>query len=172
MSNPQEHLSNLEKILLTDEGLKLKPYLDSKGLWTLGIGRMIGQTLNEMRITEHLAYVMLREDIGTAVRAAVSVFGKDRYNSWLSARRDAILSLLFNMGEGNEVRGFRSFAKMIAAIKSEDWEGAAMELADSKWARDVDPKERVAKGRDDRIIYMLRTGEYHEEYNCTPMPNC
>lgn len=162
---PQPNLTNLEKILIKDEDIKLRAYLDHLGNWTIGVGRLIGKDLKELKVSQWIAIAMLQEDIGTAVRSAVTIFGKDRYNNWANPRRDAILSLLFNMGEGNGKRGFTSFKKAIQAIKEEKWDVAAIELKDSNWAHQVDPRDRPDVGRDDRIAYMLRTGQYHEEYN-------
>lgn len=161
MSN---NLPNLEKILSIDEGFEPQPYTDTLGNWTIGIGYFIGKDLRSLKISYRVALEMLREKVEESVQIALRIFGKERYESWLPARRDAILCLIFNMGEGNDTKGFRSFKKMIRAILSNDWNTAANELRSSAWSTQVDPKRRPDKGRDDRLVFMLRTGEYHEEY--------
>ncbi len=99
---------------------------------------------------------MLQEDIEEAVQIAIRIFGEQAFCSWGEARRIAILSLIFNMGEGNKERGFRSFGNLIKAVMRGDWEAAAECLRGSKWQRDVDPKMIDGVGRDDRLMHALR----------------
>lgn len=165
---PLLKISNLHKILVRDEGLKLKAYKDTLGNWTIGIGRLIGRNLESLTISEDTAYQMCDEDIGKAVRGVVAIFGKDMVNSWTNARRAAMICLVFNLGED----GFREFKRTIKAISENRWEDAASHLKESLWARQVDPKQRPDEGRDDRIAYMIRTGRYHEEYNCDSDSSC
>lgn len=159
-----EALTNLECILYNDEDEKLTPYKDSLGNWTYGVGRFIGKELSSLKISKRIALEMLKEDIEEAQRIAIKIFGSDKYYSWIEARRDAILCLIFNMGEGNSKRGFLSFKNTIQAIKEENWNKAAENMLDSLWATQVDPKRRIGKGRDDRLAFMLKYGDYHPEY--------
>lgn len=158
-------LTNLERILIADEGKKYSPYKDTKGYWTIGVGRFIGKNLESLVLSERIVMMMLEEDIAKATNIVIRIFGLAVWDSWAGARRDAITSLVFNMGEGNEEKGFLSFRNTIRAIRENKWEEAARNVLNSKWSKDVDPKQRVNKGRDDRLAYMLRTGCYHEEYN-------
>lgn len=158
------NLPNLEKILINDEGIELEVYPDTKGNWTIGVGYFIGKDLRKLSISLRIALEMMREKIDHSIDVAIHIFGIAQYELWLPARRDAILSLIFNMGEGNNLKGFRSFTKMIKAIAAENWIEASEQLKLSEWAKDVDPKQRPGEGRDDRLIFMLKTGEYHEKY--------
>lgn len=157
-------LTPLQQILVKDEGIVLSPMKDTLGNWMYGIGRNIGTDLKMLTISPRVARVMLEEDIETATQRAVSIFGEEYLSTIAPARRDAIVSLIFNMGKGNSRRGFLSFVKAIQAMREHRWDIAAKEVLDSQWAHTVDPKDRDGVGRDDRIAFMLRTGEYHEEY--------
>lgn len=151
----RDFLAKVEAVLIHDEGDFAEPYLDSEGNWTIGVGRYIGKSLQNIRLSKQVRLLMLQEDIEGAIQIALRIFPEQAFCSWTEARQVAILSLIFNMGEGNDLRGFRSFKKFIAACLREDWETAGAELRSSKWARQVDPKMIDGKGRDDRLITAL-----------------
>lgn len=48
-------------------------------------------------------------------------------------RREILLNMAFNMG----LKTFRGFPKFWKAIKAKDWQEAAAQMLDSKWARQV-----------------------------------
>ena len=148
------------KMYIKDEGLSLTPYRDSKGYWTFGIGRFIGRELTSLKISEHIAKEMLDEDINTALSDAFDIFTEEYFCSIEPPRQFAILNMLF-MGKAR----FMGFKKMIEAILREDWERAAREAKDSKWASDVDPRRQENAGRDDRVAFMLREGKFHDYYS-------
>ena len=154
------NLTELETVIILDEGLKTYPYKDTLGNWTIAVGYLIGKELQDLRILRETAIFMMREKIGEATKIATKIFGAGLLLSILPARRAVILSLIYNMGEMR----FRTFKHMIEAIHALDWNRAAEELRDSKWAKQVDPKEISGQGRDDRLISMLETGEYSKEY--------
>jgi lysozyme len=60
-----------------------------------------------------------------------------------------LADMRFNLGPGR----FRSFKKMIAAIRKEDWAGMKREMMDSKWFR-----EDVGL-RGPRLVTILDGGE-------------
>lgn len=148
---------------MLDEGFSLEPYLDSKGFWTIGVGHYIGPSLLKFpfsRITKELAMDWLKTDIDKAYADVLSVFGIERVQGWSNARLAAVHTLLYTMGRG----AFDKFISTIPAIKEERWEDAARLILQTKWAMDVDPRQEKDKGRDDRIAYMLKTGEWHPDY--------
>lgn len=63
-------------------------------------------------------------------------------------RRAVILDMLFNMGLFR-VKGFR---RMRAALRSGDYEKAAIEMLDSKWARQVGYRAK-------KLAKMMETGK-------------
>ncbi len=159
-----EQLQQLKKDLVIDEGKHNKPYKDPKGYWTIGVGYFIGKELKDLHLSDGVVDLMLEEKIDGACASAVKIFGEEYFYSLSEARQNAIINLIFNMGEGNLEKGFRSFTETIPLMKKGLWHVAAINLSKSLWARDVDPRQRPDQGRDDRIVYMIETGEYHPEY--------
>jgi lysozyme len=130
-------------MLIRHEGLRLKPYRDTSGKLTLGVGR----NLEDVGITREEALLLLDNDIAR-VRHEV-----ERAFAWFSrlnpARRDVVLNMVFNLG----LSRFRRFRKVIAAIKARDWEQAAREMLASLWARQVGRRAR-------ELAEMMRRGKY------------
>lgn len=127
--------------LLRDEGLRLKPYRDSVGKLTIGVGR----NLDDLGITEREAMDLLANDIA---RTEVEL---DRALPWwrdlTDGRQRALLNMAFNLGVPRLV-GFR---RMLAALAGGEYETAAVEALDSQWARQVGDRAR-------RIADLLRRG--------------
>lgn len=112
----------------TDEGLRLKPYHCTAGALTIGYGR----NLDAVGITEAEADAMLRADIIIAERGAEALVG----NVWdqLSPARQAVLiNMTFNLGR-TRLAAFKNF---LAALRAADYNTAASEMLDSRWANQV-----------------------------------
>jgi lysozyme len=109
------------------EGLRLKPYKDSVGKLTIGIGR----NLDDVGITEDEAYTLFYHDIKN------TMMDLDRNVKWwigLDAPRQAVLiNMAFNLG----IDRFLKFKLTLAAVKRGDYDLAAEEMLDSKWATQV-----------------------------------
>jgi lysozyme len=136
-------------MLLVDEGLKLKPYRDTVGKLTIGVGR----NLDDVGISEDEAFYMLENDIQRAIQDATEVFGTSVWLSLDEVRQAVIIDMLFNLGKPR----FLTFRKFIQAVKEKGFEGAAEEMLNSRWARQVGR-------RAERLAYMMRTGEIHPDY--------
>lgn len=126
----------LARDLERDEGLRLKPYLDSVGKLTIGIGR----NLDDNGITEAEARLMLDHD------ADVSLADLDRNAAWWRSMPEpaqrGLANMAFNMGWPT-LSGFRN---MLAALEQGEYARAADEALDSRWARQVGPRsERIAE---------------------------
>lgn len=148
-----------KKVLKLDEGVKASPYLDSKGLWTIGVGHCIGSDLKSLKLPEEAIDVILEDDIIIHLDLTIRVFGKDFFNSLDKARQVGLFSLAFNLGNN-----IYSFKNTIGLIKEKRWTEAANNLRASKWARDVDPRNRIGLGRDDRVIAMIEFGVFDKAY--------
>lgn len=86
------------ELLKEFEGLKLKAYRDSVGVWTIGVGHTKGVKPNDV-ITYSQAINFLYQDIKdaeTAVNRMVRVFDVLTQNQY-----DALVSLVYNIGAGN-----------------------------------------------------------------------
>lgn len=121
--------------LIRDEGLRLKPYRDTAGKLTIGVGR----NLDDIGITDAEARVLLANDLQ-------QVWNDLRVDCpWhfkLDAARDAALcNMCFNLG----ITRLLTFTKMLAALKAGDWQTAHDEALASTWARQVGQRaERIA----------------------------
>jgi len=130
--------------LIRHEGLRLKPYLCTAGKLTIGIGR----NLDDVGITKEEALHLLDNDLMRVVHEAHRHFPVIEVMD--SARADIIYNMLFNMG----VSRLRQFKKMWAAIEKQDWDEAAKEMLDSRWADQVGM-------RANELAKQMRTGEYN-----------
>lgn len=103
------------------EGLRLKSYQDSVGVWTIGYGHTKGVTQGDT-ITEAKADMFLRED----VKDAEDCVNQNVTVSLNQNQFDALVSFVFNLGSGN----FTS-STLLRKLNTEDYIGAANEF--QKW---------------------------------------
>lgn len=117
----------ITELIKRHEGLKLKPYKDSRGYLTIGYGRC----LDTKGISEDEAEILLKNDIGEC-----------RYNlehnlSFFAAlndvRQGVLMDMCFNLG----IAGLLKFKNMLAAIERGEYDRAAAEMLDSTWADQV-----------------------------------
>jgi len=134
----------IEEQLELHEGLRLKPYEDTVGKLTIGIGR----NLDDKGISKNEAKYMLKNDIEETRKRLM-------LNGWFrkldSIRQKVIIDMSFNLG----YYGLMSFKKMIKAIKNSDYKKASEEMLNSKWANQVG-------NRADRLAKMMGTGEDYD----------
>jgi len=109
------------------EGYSGKPYRDTAGKLTIGYGR----NLDDAGITEAEAIFMLTSDLRRAEKECISAF------KWFGClnkiRREVIIEMCFNLG----LPKLKSFKKMLEAIKEGDYDTAAAEMLNSRWAKQV-----------------------------------
>ena len=136
-------MSRLHEMLIRHEGLRLKPYRDTVGKLTIGVGR----NLDDVGITREEALMLLNNDIAQVRREVNRTF------AWFPdlnpVRKNVVLNMVFNIG----LPRFRQFKKAIAAIRAKEWEGAAREMLDSRWARQVGRRAR-------ELARMMKSGKY------------
>jgi lysozyme len=121
------NLRRLKKDLRRHEGFVPTVYEDSVGVPTIGYGR----NLKDVGITDAEAEVLLENDIRAAAEnahVAVSNFGL-----LTDVRREVVVNMIFNLG----LTRFRKFHLFLGALAEEDWERAADEMLDSRWAQQV-----------------------------------
>ena len=107
------------------EGLRLTPYQDSEGHWTVGYGFLM-----ENPISLEVAEMMFEDSL----RYAEAAF--QELSPWLrkdigETRISVLIEMIFQLGLGG-VLGFR---KMLMALSVGDYSWAADEILDSKAAR-------------------------------------
>ncbi|KKM88344.1 hypothetical protein LCGC14_1259720 [marine sediment metagenome] len=138
----------LNKMLKLDEGLRLKPYLDTADPPKLTIG--IGRNLDDVGISEQEALMLLDSDIA---KLLVNAHLQRILNGHDQVRQSVILNMAFNMG----VKGLLKFRNMLSAFEAKDYVTAALEMLDSKWAEQVGD-------RAIRLAYMMKDGKIHDDY--------
>ena len=145
----------LERKLTREEGVKLVPYRCSAGHWTIGVGhKMSPAEIRDMRsISVERAGQLLHHDIGLAVAGAIQIFGRERFEAMAEPRQRALVEMVFQLGTA----GVAGFVRMVGAIFRDDWDEAADEALDSKWAR----KDTPYRAR--RVAEVLRTGVDNSE---------
>lgn len=127
--------------LLRDEGLKLKPYTDTRGKLSIGVGR----NLTDVGISREEAGDLLAHDVARVrVGLAATLPWWDRLDP---GRQRVLVNMAFNLG----VTGLLAFHDLLDAVARRDWETAASEMLESAWAGQVG-------ARATRLAAQMRTG--------------
>jgi lysozyme len=130
-------------MLTRDEGCRLRVYNDSLGVPTIGVGR----NLRDKGISQIEADFLLDNDIAeysAAVLARIpAAYRLDE------VRRAVLVGMAFNLG----LTGLMKFSKLLAAVERGDYDVAAAEMMDSRWATQVG--DRAA-----RLARQIQTGEW------------
>lgn len=135
-------MSELEQQLIRHEGLRDKPYEDSVGVLTIGVGH----NMETHPVAQDIIMRWLREDIEEAKNGLFQSF--PFVATVERVRQEVFINMSFNLG----ITRLRGFKKMWAAVERGDWEIAAKEMIDSKWARQVGK-------RATELAEQLHTGE-------------
>jgi len=135
-------LIKLKESIVKHEGKRLKPYKDTVGKLTIGVGR----NLDDVGITYDECDYMLNNDIQRVFREAR---GQDWWDavSDNDARSRAMVELLFNVGGATLAK----FKHALAALRNRDYGRAADEFLDSLWAKQVGARAIT-------ITKMIRNG--------------
>ena len=146
---PIQSLNDEKKMIIAHEGIRYQPYKDSLGLWTVGVGHLIGngKTLPpEMNRTfsHDEVMAMFDKDYEHHRKAAEGISGFNKFNATGQA---ALTDLTFNMGPAWS----RKWPNTSKAIALGNAEGAASGLQNSKWYGQVG-------SRAPKIVAMMRAG--------------
>ena len=125
---------DIKAMIIEHEGIRYEPYKDSVGLWTIGVGHLIGdgkslpddmnRTFSEKEVMD-----MFEEDYAHHKKIASRTPGYDEANY---AGKAAMIDLGFNMGQW-----WPKWPNTAKALKEGDFTSAARGLEDSKWYRQV-----------------------------------
>ena len=144
--------------LILEEGLSLMPYRCSEGKLTIGVGRNLEDnppTYEEQRalgdymhgITENAAKMLLRHDIVRTYEALKHMV--KGFEDLDEERQYALLDMCFQMGP----KGFKKFKRLRKAVAEQNFDKAAAECLNSKYAEQTPKRAR-------RIARLLKTGEW------------
>jgi len=139
--------NKLIKELIFDEGYKTETYEDHLGFLTLGVGHLVLDTDPEINqpigtpVSEERIRDCLNNDIDTVCNEL------DRNLSWWRGLNDnkqrVMVNMCFNLG----CPRLSKFKKFLAAMEDNDFETAAKEMMDSKWATQVGNRAERLKQR-------------------------
>lgn len=121
------NLGALKQQLVQHEALRLKPYKDTVGKLTIGVGR----NLDDVGISEAEAMFLLESDISAVCKDLDRVF--PWWQEMTENRQLVLADMCFNLGI-NRLQGFKN---ALAAMKEGRYEAAAVEMLDSTWAKQV-----------------------------------
>lgn len=142
------------------EGFRAAPYPDSKGLWTVGIGRcletnplagsewayLLSTGLASFKITKAGADWLVERQVNEILRLLHKSF------VWFEilspVRKDILVEMCYQIGSG-----FFEFDDMFAALKKHDYASAAKHGLNSKWAK----KDSPSRARE--MMKRLESGE-------------
>lgn len=134
-----QELINIEKSLIQDEGIRLKPYRCTKGKFSIGVGR----NLDDNGITKEEAIILLRNDI---FRVEDEL---KRRLIWFEDKPESVKFVLMNMCFNLGINRLLKFDKTLKLIERNLFDLAADEMLDSEWAKEV-------KGRAKRLSVIMK----------------
>ena len=145
----------LKRELIRDEGQRMKPYRDSLGNWTVGVGHLlVGNELQRFvdaatgkprrTLTEAECGDMLIGDIVDAEHGLNRIL--PGWRDLDDVRQRALLNLSFNLGPR-----LGKFVGFLRCVEDRQWDEAAKHLKNSRWWGQV-------KSRGPRIAHMIATG--------------
>ena len=137
----------LRDTLKIDEGVKYEIYNDHLGYPTFGIGHLIVESDNEYgqpvgtgihvdRVNE-----AFDKDVSVMVDEAKKIFSD--FDNLPEEAQQVIVNMTFNMGRPR----LSKFKKFIAGVEASDWEKAAVEMMDSRWATQVGARAERLRDR-------------------------
>jgi lysozyme len=141
-------MSRLIEQLKIHEGVRTHAYFCSEDKITIGVGRNVDSN-GGLGLSEDEINYLLDNDIKRCQQELE--FNFDWFKELDEVRRDAIINLNFNVG----ITTLKKFKKAIAAMDLHDYDTAAMEFLDSRWASQVGTRALD-------VTDMIRTGEYNE----------
>lgn len=137
------NLQRLSIALTLDEGNKSKPYVDTVGKTTIGVGR----NLTDRGVSPDEISLMLANDIKLATNGARNLF--PAFTSLDDVRQEVLVNMAFNMGQSK----LSVFVKFIAAVNARSWSVASAEMLNSRWATQVGDRAK-------RLAYAMANGVF------------
>jgi lysozyme len=131
-------------LIKREEGCKLNAYRDTRGLWTIGYGHLLDQSVDyaDLVWTQAQADEALELDMMDARREASDLPG---FNVLNETRQAVLVSMCFQLGSLQNWPHFR------AAVSAGRFDEAAEAGMNSLWAKQT-------PARAQRQMSMLRTG--------------
>jgi lysozyme len=138
-----EYFEKLQKLLLKEEGFIARPYRDSKGNLTIGIG----WNLDARPMTQEQGLSICGQQVQEVENELIQAL--DCYYKLDDVRRAVLLDMAFQLG----VTGLLTFKDMIALVAEGAYVNASLQMLSSDWGREF-------KTRANNLAIMMRTGEW------------
>jgi len=132
-----------KKMIERHEGRKKRIYRDSLGNLSCGVGHLLEEGSEFPRSA---ADILFERDFMVAC-ADVAYLTLQNQLNLTSNRRAVLIDMVFNLG----LSRIQTFKRMFAALREDNFELAADEMLDSRWAGQV-------KGRAIELSDMMRAG--------------
>ena len=137
---------DLKEQLLREEGSESCAYQDTRGFWTIGVGRLIDARKGDGLSQDEIEY-LLDNDIKKITEQV------HKFLPWVSklndARRAVLIGMAFQMG----VRGLLGFKRTLGSIEDGQYFEAAVEMLQSEWAKQTPERAH-------RLATQMETGEW------------
>jgi len=131
----------LAQELTRDEGSRSKPYLDTVGKSTIGVGR----NLTDVGLSDDEILMLLKNDIDRVLDEL------DRVLPWFRSMSDNRQRCLANMSFNLGLPTLLQFAATLAAMQAGRYDDAAAGMLDSRWSSQVGDRAK-------RLAQMMRDG--------------
>ena len=141
------NIDKLREQLKIDEGVKYEVYLDHLGYKTFGIGHLVVAGDDEYGadvghpVSEERVNAVFDEDVKKYIEESKKVF--PNLEKLPDEAQQVIVNMCFNMGAPR----LGQFKKFIAAINDSNWSTAAIEMMDSRWAKQVGARAERLRDR-------------------------
>lgn len=152
------------------EGYRERPYKDSRGIWTVGVGFNLEARGDRLRfapfkttaeaviqgrrqLTRREIELLLQEEITHSLNAAKRLVP----NLSVHPRtiQAIVVDMVYNLGE----RGFRNFVNARAALREKNYQKFADEIEDSRWFSQVGRRSRHHVDTADAVAVAIAQGE-------------
>ena len=126
---------NMDRLLQSvkkHEGYRNKVYLDTLGKRTVGVGHLCVEDFweDDKEYSEEMLMNILKDDLKNAIEGAERLLKDCLILDSLA--KEIIIEMVFQLGE----TGVSKFKNMLKALKEgPDYQTAAIEMLDSKWAK-------------------------------------
>lgn len=138
-------MQRLLETLKRHEGVRYYVYRDHLGYETIGVGRCIHRAVGLGLSPDEVEYLLIN-DVQRCIEELDGAF--DWFKDLDEVRREAMINLCFNLG----LTKLRKFVNALDAMKQRNYNKAATEFLNSKWANQVGERSR-------EVAHMIRTGE-------------
>ena len=140
-------IDKLREELTLDEGCVDNIYLDHLGYSTFGIGHLVLETdpEYEQEVDTPVSEERIKECFEKDIQNVIDDL--DRNLDWWKDLSEDLQRVMANMCFNLGITRLLKFKNFLAAMENKDWEKAAVEMIDSRWATQVGTRATRLKDR-------------------------